>query len=379
MILEMTMKCPHCKQELQKGINEEVIDFRCSSCGGHMMTISGLRKLCGSHRFADMLWKTARYGYSETGPVCGNCGKTMRQTTLPLAGFPMELDICTACQTVWVDPDELKRIPRPDTGPNEPFSQKAREVMAIHKVQTMEEAISNTPDTGPDAAWKYLAGCLGIPVEQNAPQIRSLPLLTWGTSLLCLLVFALTYSRLDTVIAAWGFIPDQWARKGGVTLISGMFLHANLAHLLGNLYFLLNFGDNVEDVLGKCNYLSLLIISGLSAFCGHLLFDPRSGIPCIGASGFISGIIVCYAVMFPHARLSFLIRNLYAVATGHLHWFSIPVWAACLLWIIFQGFMAYFTRHAGTPGGVAYFAHLGGALPGLLFGFWFRALKRKQN
>ena len=105
------MNCPHCHTELQKEFYHGIISFHCPDCCGHLVMISGLRNLSSSREFIDLLWKTARYGYSEPGPDCGICGKTMKRVALPLHGIGLELDICTSCQTIWFDAAELERLP----------------------------------------------------------------------------------------------------------------------------------------------------------------------------------------------------------------------------------------------------------------------------
>ncbi len=374
------MKCPNCNVELEKEFYEGVIAFRCPECGGRMLTVSGLRKLCGDPAFVDLLWKTARYGYSESGVICGNCQKQMRRVTLPLRGMPLELDVCCSCQMFWFDPSELERIPLPEPQEKtEELPQKARELLALRQIQREEERLSREFDGcdggrhAPDEGWKCLVALLGMPVELDAPPCRKLPLLTWGAALLCLLVFALTFRNLGGAAADWGFISAQWTRKGGLTLLTSMFLHGGFLHLFGNLYFLLVFGDNVEDEFGKCRYLLLLLASGLCASAFHALLDSRSDIPCIGASGFISGVIACYAVCFPKARLSFMLfsRSLVGALLLRRNWFSIPAWAAFTVWIGLQILMASRIQ-AGSGGGVAYLAHIGGALPGILYAVRYR-------
>ncbi len=370
------MKCPNCEQELTREFYEKVIVFRCSHCGGRMLTVAGLRSLCADRAFVELLWRTARTGYSESGPDCGSCHMPMRRVTLPLAGKALELDLCCSCQTVWFDPAELERIPLPEPE-QEGLSPKARELLALRQIQVEEQRINREfrnidgGEHAPDEGWKYLVGLLGLPVELDAPACRRLPLITWGVSLLCLVVFFFTFSHLREAIGSWGFIPGQWSRHGGLTLLSSMFLHGGIWHLVGNLYFLLICGDNVEDEFGKGKYILLLLASGLCASLLHALFDPRTEIPCVGASGFISGVIACYAVCFPRVRLSFSLmsRSILGVLLARRCWFSIPAWGAFLLWVLLQFVMAFLPR---SGGGVAYLAHLGGALPGLLWAFHHR-------
>ncbi len=369
------MKCPSCGTELAKEFYEKVIDFRCPGCGGRIMTISGLRTLCADPNFANMLWHTAQYGYSQVGPVCTSCGKTMRRVTLPLSGMALELDICCACRLVWFDPGELGRIPLPK--PGEVVPPKAREVLAMRQVEAVEKA-AGFDDGAPDEGWKYLAALLGMPVELDAPGCRRKPIITWIITAVCLVVFALTFGNLDGVIDNWGFIPAQWSRHGGLTILTSMFLHGGILHLIGNLYFLMIFGDNVEDEFGRFKYIVLLVASGLCATLLHSLFDPRSTIPCVGASGFISGVIACYAFCFPKVRLSFLLwaRGLIFALLSGRNWFAIPAWSAFAIWLILQVVAAAISTSA--TGGVAYMAHIGGVLPGILFAIYYRCRQKKH-
>lgn len=353
--------------------------FQCRACGGRMMSLYALREACGDRNFVNMLWQTAQHGYSEPGPRCSFCEKQMRTVTLPLSGEGIELDLCCRCPMIWFDPHELERIPRPE--PPEPsqadLPPEAREILAIRRMereaQRLERVYAKSERVyadEPDAAWKYIPGFLGMPVELDGPTCKRPPYLTWGIAALCFVVYLLTFSDLNAVVRNWGFIPDQWMRHGGMTMITSLFLHGGLFHLIGNLYFLLVFGDNVEDEFGPLKYTVLLISSAASAMLLHALFDPRTNIPCVGASGFISGIIVCYAICFPQVRLSFLLasRNGFLAFSRRFGWWACPAWVACCFWIFLQILMAALSRSDS----VAYLAHIGGLIPGILFGIHHR-------
>lgn len=376
------MKCPGCDTELSKEFYEKVIDFRCPGCGGRIVTVSGLRSLCGDRDFVNRLWNTAQYGYSQTGPACTSCHKAMRRVTLPLSGVALELDVCCPCRLVWFDPGELARIPLPK--PGEELPQKEKELLAMRQIEVEEVRLnqmfreSEAGENAPDAAWKYLVGLLGMPVELDAPECSRKPILTWSIAMVCLIVFGLTFTNLQEAIDNWGFIPAQWMRHGGLTILTSMFLHGGILHLLGNLYFLLIFGDNVEDEFGRFKYIVLLVASGLCATLLHAMFDPRAEIPCIGASGFISGVIACYAICFPKVKLSFMLwaRSFaFAILSGR-NWLAIPAWSAFAIWILFQIVMAAVSK--SDTGGVAYMAHIGGALPGILFAIYYRFSRGEQ-
>ena len=378
------MKCPNCAAELEKEFYEKVIDFRCPGCGGRMMTVSGLRTLCADRDFTNMLWNTARNGYSQGGPVCTSCGEPMRRVTLPLSGMALELDVCCSCRLVWFDPGELARIPLPRPEAREELPQEAKEVLAMRQIEVEGTRLrrvlreSDSDENAPDEGWKYFAALLGMPVELDAPECNRKPIVTWFIAAVCVVVFGLTFLNLPAAIDKWGFIPAEWTRYGGLTVFTSMFLHGGFFHLIGNLYFLLVFGDNVEDEFGWFKYIALLVASGLSAVLLHGIFDPRSTVPCVGASGFISGVIACYAICFPKVRLSFMLwaRSFTFAFFSGRNWLAIPAWGAFGIWIFFQVVMAAVSKSGG--GGVAYMAHIGGVLPGILFAIYYRCRRRAE-
>lgn len=365
------MTCPRCNGELRRDDYHGKICFRCADGHGVGMTLGGLRSLCGSTSFVNTLWQTAYHRTEFADTVCPVCGKKMKKIILPLNGNPLELDVCCCCQMIWFDPQELESIPLAEVPKQPELPQQAREVLAKYEAQRAEKNICSSyweDEHAPSNGWKAIPAVFGFPVEKEAPEMNSRPWLTWGLALLCLAIFLCTFANLRSVIDAWGFIPAERWRHGGLTFLTSMFLHGGIAHIIGNVYFLLIFGDNVEDAFGKRRYLFLILISGLTATGFYLLFRSASPVPCVGASGFISGVIAAYSVCFPQVTISFLIRPRY---TFRCYWIGIPAWAAFGLWLIFQLLMAYLTRE-NTGGGVAYTAHIGGAIPGVLFALYLR-------
>jgi membrane associated rhomboid family serine protease len=138
-------------------------------------------------------------------------------------------------------------------------------------------------------------------------------------------------------------------------LLTSMFLHGGLMHLLGNMLFLYIFGDNIEDYFGHIGYLLFYLVCGISSGLVHVLFNWDSAVPAIGASGAISGVMGAYILLFPRAR----ILTFFFI-------FLIPVPAYFILgyWFVFQFLEA--VGGGGTSGGVAVWAHVGGFLIGML-------------
>ena len=153
-----------------------------------------------------------------------------------------------------------------------------------------------------------------------------------------------------------------------LTLLSSIFMHGGWLHLLGNMLFLFIFGDNVEHFLGRALYLAFYLVAGFVASAAHILSDPGSIVPSLGASGAISGVLGAYLVLFPGNQvLVFLFRFLVTV----------PAIVAIGMWAAFQfinGFGAIAATEE-TAGGVAYMAHIGGFVAGVAAGFLFRGMR----
>lgn len=275
---------------------------------------------------------------------------------------PLELDACKTCSVVWFDPQEFEMVPEGVPESIHEIQMRGIESLARYRLDRLrEQQQTNEP---PDESWKWIPAIFGFPVETETTALRRLPLYTWMLSLLIVLVSVWGFgdeARLD----ALGFIPAEPWRYGGLTFLSSFLLHGGIFHLVGNLYFLLIFGDNVEDFLGRIRYSLLILAATLTGDMIHLLADPSSNTPCIGASGGISGIIVFYALQFPKARLGFMLR--YFI---YFRWFQIPAWGALVLWLLLQGIGL--VEQLNGFSNVAATAHLGGAAVGVALWFWWR-------
>ena len=164
---------------------------------------------------------------------------------------------------------------------------------------------------------------------------------------------------LPKSVALGGLVPTELnpITSAGVThLFTSMFMHGGLAHLLGNLWFLWIFGDNVEDEIGRVSFLFFYLLSGVAAAAAHVFFHAKSGVPMVGASGAISGVMGAYLVLHPSALVRFFVgfRSI-----------RVPAWGYLVLWTVLQGVgLSQASRTAGL--GIAYWAHLGGFAAGIL-------------
>ena len=218
-----------------------------------------------------------------------------------------------------------------------------------------------------------------IPIR-DLNKTRRTPIVTWGLIGANVLVFIATLStgaeEAENLVMRFGVIPDvlvhgAWSEPrslGGalgswVTPFTSMFLHGGLLHLASNMLFLHVFGDNVEDVLGRVRFLLFYVLCGLGAVFGHVLVEPSGMVPMIGASGAISGVLAAYVTLFPHARIVTLIPIFIFI-----HFMEVPAGIFIVLWFVLQlvlGYLSLGVLEGG--GGVAWFAHIGGFLAGLIF------------
>jgi membrane associated rhomboid family serine protease len=180
--------------------------------------------------------------------------------------------------------------------------------------------------------------------------------------------FSLVPREITTGVDITGtqLISDSLGNVGRIThyatplpvyfnFLSSMFMHGGFMHLFGNMLFLWVFGDNLEDRLGHVRYGIFYLLCGFAAALAQVVLDTESIIPMLGASGAISGILGGYILLFPHRRVKAIIFNFFT---------EVPAFVALGIWIVYQLVLGYMTP-AGT-GGVAYAAHIGGFLAGVI-------------
>jgi membrane associated rhomboid family serine protease/Zn-finger nucleic acid-binding protein len=356
------MICPRCQVQLVRYRSHAGLVWQCPRCRGRGVALPVLRRgVEGSA--VRYLWVAATRGGVRSPLQCPSCQNPMRQVVVG-AGARITVDVCTLCQFVWTDAGELEQMPLvpPHAKPQEPdLPQEVKEAQAIAKVKALAQQARRSDDwEGPDNLFQAALLVLGLPVEEENFLERH-PWMTWLTAFTIAVVSVLAFFDLERAIRLLALIPAEWWRYGGITLFTSFFVHASFLHLVGNLYFLLKFGDNVEDRVGHGRFVLLLGLATLVGNILHIAFDPRPDIPLIGASGGISGIVLFYALAFPNARILLMWRWVW-----YFRVFSVPAWAFALIWLLWQfaGVMAQISGFSG----VSALAHLGGAMTG--FGCW---------
>jgi len=202
-----------------------------------------------------------------------------------------------------------------------------------------------------------------IPLRDTQPS-RTTPVVTIGIIVVNVLVFLYQISldrfSVNHLIAEYGVIPD---RLRALSLVTSMFLHGGWMHVIGNMWFLWIYGDNVEDVLGHARYLLFYLLSGVAAALLQVALSPDSHVPMIGASGAIAGVMGAYLVKFPHSRILTLIPVFVFFTTV-----EVPAVFMLLYWFVIQFFSGVGSigySHL-SQGGVAWFAHVGGFVAGMI-------------
>jgi rhomboid family protein len=222
-----------------------------------------------------------------------------------------------------------------------------------------------------------------IPLKDDNPT-RTLPFVTILLIGLNLAVFAyevtLPSSALQGLILNFGAVPSRFrlhvndapgfGAAAWITLFTSMFLHGGFLHVGGNMLYLWIFGDNVEDSLGHFRFLAFYLLCGLAAGLFQIAASPASRIPLVGASGAIAGVLGAYLLLFPAARVRTLVIFVFFVRI-------VPVPALFVLGIWFL--MQILSAPDSGRSGVAFFAHIGGFLTGMLFVGLFGVRGRRRS
>lgn len=211
-----------------------------------------------------------------------------------------------------------------------------------------------------------------FPIRDHNPSGRT-PFVTLALIAINIVVFcgywlSLSDSEIGRLFINWGVIPARvMAGEGVETVLTSMFLHGGWLHLAGNMLFLWIYGDNLEDEMGHAGFLAFYLVSGVAAAGLQIASDIGSGVPMVGASGAIAGVMGGYLLLYPRAKIDVLFTFVIFFRI-----FAIPAWIVLGLWLAIQVLSGAVTPTDG--GGVAYFAHIGGFLAGLILAVpvWLR-------
>ncbi len=212
-----------------------------------------------------------------------------------------------------------------------------------------------------------------IPIRDDNPT-HTFPIITYLLIALNILVFVfqtLLVQANESFVYQFALIPVEltstFSLENISNIFSSMFMHAGLAHIGGNMLYLWIFGDNVEDRLGSVRYLIFYILGGLIASLAHVITNPLSQVPTVGASGAIAAVLGAYLVLYPRQRVLTLIPLGFFLRLTML-----PASLVLGVWFLLQFFQGVMTIGGPDVGGVAFWAHIGGFVSGVLLSQIFK-------
>ena len=205
-----------------------------------------------------------------------------------------------------------------------------------------------------------------FPIGDDNSTARTAPVVTYALIALNVLVFFLELNGGEPFIEQWSVVPRRLIQNPGgdfITIFTSMFMHGGWLHLGGNMLYLWIFGDNVEDRFGHAKFMLFYLLCGIAATFAQVAFSTGSNIPNLGASGAIAGVLGAYLILFPRGNVKVLMGRSVV---------PMPALVVIGLWIVLQFIngVGSITQSSET-GGVAYMAHIGGFVAGLVLTFVF--------
>ncbi|MBN1918349.1 MAG: rhomboid family intramembrane serine protease [Verrucomicrobia bacterium] len=364
------MRCPECNQVLDPLQTEAYSALVCRACGGmfypeaefnkHLDVVQRILPPQITVQEVAPPKTPGRLMVGERGAACPGCGGPMKTFNYAYRSG-IFLGRCPSCGGLWVEPGQMLRIARfrvMDPGVTHMSAgvlkgpDVAEEYEPLGYDDDMDRQLPHVNVLGP-------LGCLvgGLPVS-NAPALSRPPVVMWA--LVGLTVAAYFIGGAAYGIENWSFIPREVVAKTRLeTLLTHQFAHIGKLHLVSNMMFLLAFGDRVEDRLRSIPFLFLYLALGVIAALAHVSLQPNSTVPCLGASGAVSGVLGLYIVLFPWSSVRVALVAM-----------SFPVPAILFVGVWFLGQLAL-----PLGGQVAVMAHLGGFFAGIWIGGLVRILR----
>jgi len=202
-----------------------------------------------------------------------------------------------------------------------------------------------------------------FPYKDDNPRVL-FPFVTYGIIVINVVIFLSQFyvtSRSPQfgteLVYSFGFVPNEF---NPFKIITSMFMHGGFGHIIGNMWFLHIFGDNIESILGHVKYFWFYLACGIGAALAQFLIEPASTTPMVGASGAIAGVLGAYMIRFPKAKV-----HIFAIIIIFITTFVVPAQIVLGLWFLMQLSGGLGSLGVDTTGGVAWFAHIGGFVVGV--------------
>lgn len=350
------MKCPYCSNQLRSVVSNSVVVNVCPACRGiwfgSEQFADFVRRLSQSEEIAPQAVELFRhrevkrsFEAAEKDRFCPQCGEKLKTFNYSYDSN-IFLDKCPGCGGIWADKGEAIGI--------------AAYIKDNPRATEVGKSITETleqPDVSESARLGYFLFFprLIIPLSDDVPHER-FPFVTISLIIMCVLSFiatAIVAVEPKSFISEFGFVPAHFF---GIGIITSMFLHGGIFHLVFNMFYLWLFGDNVEDRFTRIGYLFFYMLCGIFGAVLYSVFNWNSTVPLIGASGAVAGVMGAYIVFYPSANI-----KLFAF-TG-----TIDVNVIVFLGLWFAGnLVSVLIPGAGDSSGIAYLAHVGGFVFGLI-------------
>lgn len=214
-----------------------------------------------------------------------------------------------------------------------------------------------------------------IPLGDTSRRPLHFPIATITLILVNVYVFWLELTYGNTFIAHWALVPAQISSgRAWITILTAMFMHAGWLHILGNMLFFWVFGPQMEDLMGPLNFIVFYLLGGMAATVAQVFIAPHSNIPNLGASGAIAAVMGGFLINFPSDRIRTVIFLGFFIDVAF-----VPAIILVGLWFLIQVFNEFGPLASLQSGGVAYMAHIGGFIFGLLFSRIFESSQRRRR
>jgi membrane associated rhomboid family serine protease len=211
-----------------------------------------------------------------------------------------------------------------------------------------------------------------IPLGDESRRPRNFPAVTTVIIIVNALVFVLELMGGEAFVVRWSEVPATIvAGHSWITILTAMFMHAGWMHIIGNMVFLWAFGPGIEDAMGRLRFLVFYLLSGLAASLAQIAGMPHSDVPNLGASGAIAGVMGAFLITYPRDKIRTLLLFIWWVRVTF-----IPAALLIGLWFVIQLFNQVGAVAAVETGGVAYAAHIGGFIFGVVTGRMFEGFRR---
>jgi len=380
--------CPRCVDALTETQVGEVTEFACLACGGRAETVPVLRRAQAADTL-ESLWSAARATAGPDGLRCPSCSDGMGRAELVVEGDRGEVPACGRCQVVWFDGAGATALPPSGTdGPKAPpisappppraaTAPPARTTAPVGR-KPLKAKRMDADTVEMDLEGKGILGAaMGLIAKVNAPERLVRPWITWtvAASFLALVVLPAIGDWTSSGFHAigetrsawaqnWGLVPAELFRHGGLTFLTSFFLHGGLWHAFANGYFLVLTGEDLEGKLGRLRFVGLLLASSVLGDLLDAATRMDRSIPSIGASGGVSGLLAYYALAFPQVKAG-IPFVWWSMHTREIHAFQ---WRIPVRWLLWFWIGSQILLASRGDSGIAYAAHLGGALAG---GVWW--------